>query len=82
VNNIHLSIDIDSLDPKYVPGTGTPVEDGLTPEQLYRLIDTVTQNHRVKSVDVVELNPLLDDQNKTTEKITTDIIEYLAKKLN
>lgn len=82
VDNIHLSIDIDSLDPKFVPGTGTPVDNGLSPNELFDLIDTITKTQKVRSVDVVELNPLLDNESQQTADITADIVEYVGKKLN
>ena len=81
VDNIHLSIDIDSLDSTLVPGTGTPVADGLTIDELNRLIDTIMATHKVKCADVVELNPMLDSTDGTTQT-TMDIVEYLVSKIN
>ncbi|MBR4999871.1 MAG: arginase, partial [Rikenellaceae bacterium] len=81
VDNIHLSIDIDSLDSKLVPGTGTPVADGLTVDELNKLIDTIMATRKVKCADVVELNPMLDSTDGTTQK-TIDIVEYLVSKIN
>ena len=81
VDNIHLSIDIDSLDSELVPGTGTPVADGLTVDELNKLIDTIMATRKVKCADVVELNPMLDSTDGTTQK-TIDIVEYLVSKIN
>ena len=81
VDNIHLSIDIDSLDSELVPGTGTPVADGLSVDELNRLIDTIMATRKVKCADVVELNPMLDSTDGTTQK-TIDIVEYLVSKIN
>lgn len=65
--NIHLSFDIDSLDPKYVPGTGTPVEDGLSFSEGKEVLETILNTSLVKSIDFVEFNPVLDKNKKTLE---------------
>lgn len=63
INNIHLSFDIDSIDPIFVPGTGTPVDDGLTLEGGEKIIKSLLETKKVKSMDFVEFNPLLDKDN-------------------
>ena len=60
IKNIHLSYDIDCLDPDYVPGTGTPVNDGLTYSQSKELLEAILGTSLVKSMDFVEYNPMLD----------------------
>ena len=67
IKNIHLSYDIDCLDPKYVPGTGTPVDDGLTFEESHRLLRSVLNTSLIKAIDFVEYNPDIDIDNKTSE---------------
>lgn len=67
INNIHLSFDIDGLDPEYVPGTGTPVENGLTFAEGKTILETVISTNLVKAIDFVEFNPSLDVNNKTVE---------------
>ena len=67
IKNIHLSYDIDCLDPEYVPGTGTPVENGLTFEESKKLLKSILGTNLVKSIDFVEYNPELDLNNKTKE---------------
>ena len=67
IKNIHLSYDIDCLDPDYVPGTGTPVNDGLTYSQSKELLEAILGTSLVKSMDFVEYNPMLDKNNKTKE---------------
>lgn len=67
INNIHLSFDIDGLDPEYVPGTGTPVENGLTFVEGKIILETVISTNLVKAIDFVEFNPKLDVNNKTIE---------------
>ena len=67
VKNLHFSFDIDCLDPEYVPGTGTPVEMGLTVEEGKQIISTILKTNLVKCLDFVEFNPDLDKNNKTLE---------------
>lgn len=67
IKNIHLSFDIDSLDPKYVPGTGTPVEDGLSFAEGKEVLETILNTSLVKSMDFVEFNPVLDKNSNTLE---------------
>ncbi|AYE33321.1 arginase [Clostridium septicum] len=67
IKNIHFSFDIDCLDPCYVPGTGTPVEDGLTFIDGKKLIEIILGTNLVASIDFVEFNPALDKNNKTLE---------------
>ncbi|MGG7057133.1 arginase [Clostridium nigeriense] len=67
VNNIHFSFDIDSLDPSYVPGTGTPVEDGLSFSEGKEVIESIINTSLVRSMDFVEFNPDLDNNKKTLE---------------
>ena len=65
INNIHLSFDIDSLDPYFIQGTGTPVDDGLTLDGGKEVIRTILDTKKVKSIDFVEFNPNLDNTDKT-----------------
>lgn len=67
IKNIHLSYDIDCLDPEYVPGTGTPVHNGLTFEESKKLLESICSTSLVKSMDFVEYNPDLDQNNRTLE---------------
>ena len=65
IKRIHLSYDIDSLDKKLVPGTGTPVEDGLLMEESKELVSAIIRTGHVGSVDFVEFNPVIDKNNIT-----------------
>lgn len=67
IKNIHLSYDIDCLDPDYVPGTGTPVNNGLTYSQSKKILESVLSTSLIKSMDFVEYNPILDKNDKTKE---------------
>lgn len=80
-NGIHLSIDIDVLDPVIAPGISVGFRDGLTKEQLFEIVDVFMENKdKIKSIDVVEFNPLTDIDNKTL-RITVQLIERIIEKL-
>ncbi len=67
IQSIHLSFDIDCLDSALVPGTGTPVKDGMDLEQAKYLLKYLMETNLVKSMDFVELNPLLDKDDSTAD---------------
>jgi len=62
---IHLSLDVDSLDPIESPGVGTPVPGGLTYREAQLLMEILADSQRVASLDIVEINPILDHRNQT-----------------
>jgi arginase len=64
---LHVSLDMDSLEPGEAPGVGTPVRGGLTYREAHLLMEILSDSGRVQSLDIVEINPILDDQNKTAE---------------
>ncbi|WP_195989185.1 arginase [Clostridium sp. D53t1_180928_C8] len=80
IKNIHLSYDIDCLDPEYVPGTGTPVHNGLSFTQSKELLISILGTSLVKSIDFVEYNPDLDKNNKTKETCI-ELLKLISKKL-
>ena len=63
----HLSFDLDSLDPMVAPGVGTPVEGGLTVREAHLLCEKAARSQTLLSLEVVELNPVLDERNHTAE---------------
>lgn len=64
---LHISLDMDSLDPDEAPGVGTAVPGGLTYREAHLLMEIFGDSGRVHSLDIVEINPILDDRNKTAE---------------
>ncbi|MBU3105201.1 arginase [Clostridium gasigenes] len=80
INNIHLSFDIDGLDPSYVPGTGTPVENGLTFLEGQNILETILDTNLVRSIDFVEFNPELDKNNRTIETCT-ELLKIISNSL-
>ncbi len=67
MSRIHISLDMDSLDPTEAPGVGTPVPGGLSYREAHLLMEILGDSNRIHSLDIVEINPILDDMNKTAE---------------
>ncbi len=67
VDALHVSFDMDSLDPKVAPGVGTPVPGGLTYREAHLLLEMLADDARVRSLDLVEVNPILDERNATAQ---------------
>lgn len=67
VKHIHVSFDMDSLDPSIAPGVGTPVPGGLTYREAHLLMEMLADDGRVCSLDLVEVNPILDQGNRTAQ---------------
>lgn len=78
---VHVSLDIDLIDPKIAPGVSIPAINGINLEEAYEVVDGIIENRKViKSVDIVEFNPLRD-KNKMTENITKTIFYKLYDNL-
>jgi arginase len=65
VDTLHVSFDADVLDPAVAPGVGTPVPGGLGYREAHLLMELLHESGRVSSVDLVEVNPILDEGNRT-----------------
>ena len=61
----HLSLDLDALDPRVAPGVGTPVQGGLTYREGHLVCEKAARSGGLLSLEVVEINPVLDDRNYT-----------------
>ncbi len=61
----HLSLDLDALDPRVAPGVGTPVRGGLTYREGHLVCEKASRSGTLLSLELVELNPVLDDRNQT-----------------
>jgi arginase len=73
---LHVSLDLDSLDPDVAPGVGTPVPGGLTYREAHLLMEILADTRRVHSMDIVEINPILDNRN-TTAQIAVELTASL-----
>jgi arginase len=63
---LHVSLDLDALDPRDAPGVGTPVRGGLDYREAHTLLEIIA-TAQPDSVDIVEVNPVLDVRNQTAE---------------
>lgn len=81
VDGVHLSFDIDVLDSSIVPGTGTPVVSGLTLNEGKSLFTKFLGEGFVTSMDFVEFNPELEDENKTTLNTCLEMLDHIASNL-
>jgi arginase len=62
---LHVSLDMDVVDPDYAPGVGTPVRGGFSYREAHLAMETVAESDLLDSMDVVEVNPILDRENAT-----------------
>jgi arginase len=76
VDRVHLSLDLDAVDPAVAPGVGTPVRGGLTFREAHLLMELVNEAGIVSSLDVVEVNPILDVKNGTAT-LAVELVESL-----
>ena len=74
---VHLSLDLDALDPEIAPGVGTPVRGGLTYREAHLALELIAESQLVGSLEVVEVNPILDRENTTA----TTAVELVASAL-
>ncbi|HEV6965062.1 arginase [Roseateles sp.] len=77
--HLHVSFDVDFLDPVMAPGVGTTVGGGPTYREAHLCMEMISDTGRMASLDLVELNPALDEKNKTA-LVAVDLIESLFGK--
>ena len=80
-DKIHVSFDVDSLDPSISVGTGTPVKNGLFLEEARGLLQGFCADPKTATLDVVEINPILDEGNRTAELAVELIASALGKRI-
>jgi arginase len=76
---VHLSLDLDSLDPEVAPGVGTPVRGGLTYREAHLACELLAESGQVGSLEVVEVNPILDRENTTALTAVELVASALGK---
>ena len=79
--SLHVSLDADVLDPTLAPGVGTPVPGGLTYREAHLFMEILALSGRVKSLDLVEVNPILDERNRTAEMMVGLALSLLGKQI-
>ena len=80
-DGLYLSYDMDSIDPLYAPGVGTPVQGGLSYREAHLICEMVAESGKLVGMDFVEVNPILDDRNKTAELAVELILSALGKRV-
>ncbi|MFJ8236283.1 arginase [Ureibacillus sp. NPDC094379] len=66
-DGVHLSLDLDGLDPVEAPGVGTPVAGGLSYRESHLAMEMLSESNMITSAEFVEINPILDEKNKTAD---------------
>ena len=77
--HLHVSFDVDFLDPEIAPGVGTTVPGGLSYREAQLCMEMIADTGRMASLDIMELNPALDERNKTAV-LAVDLVESLFGK--
>lgn len=81
VDRLHVSLDADVLDPAVAPGVGTPVVGGLSYREAHLLMELIADDARLTGVDLVEVNPTLDVQNRTAAVMVEMTASLLGKRI-
>ena len=80
-NFVHLSLDMDVLDPEVAPGVGTPVRGGLNYREAHLAMEIVAESGLLTSLELVEVNPVLDRENQTGQLAVELIASALGARI-
>jgi arginase len=78
---VHVSLDMDALEPDIAPGVGTPVRGGLSYREAHLAMELVAESGLAGSLEVVEVNPILDSENETAELAVELVASALGAKI-
>ena len=81
VDHLHVSFDLDVIDPSIVPGVGTPVAGGLGYREAHLLMESIAECGCMSSLEITEVNPILDDKNKSAIFATDLISSSMGQKI-
>ncbi len=81
VDHIHVSFDIDSLDPSVAMGVGTLVPGGLTYREAHLIMETIAERGGMGSMDIAEINPILDHKNESAEIAAEIAASVMGKRI-
>jgi arginase len=81
VDLLHVSFDLDAVDPTVAPGVGTPVKGGLNYREAHLIMETLNEHGKMTSLEVVEVNPILDNRNQSAEFAVELIQSAFGKKI-
>lgn len=80
-DGVHLSLDLDVVDPDVAPGVGTPERGGLTYREAHAALETLADMTIPRSIDLVEVNPILDKHNQTAELACELVASALGERI-
>ena len=78
---VHVSFDLDAVDPNVAPGVGTPVKGGLSYREAHSVMESLSEAGVVTSLEMVEVNPILDDRNRSAEFAVELVQSAFGKKI-
>jgi arginase len=78
---IHVSFDMDGIDPSEAPGTGTPVKGGLSYREAHLAMEMLAESGQLGSIEMVEINPILDHRNQTAALAVGLVCSGLGKSI-
>lgn len=77
----HLSFDMDAVDPEFAPGVGTPVRGGITYREAHLAMEIINDTGKMVSMEIVEVNPVIDEVNRTAELAVELAMSALGKRI-
>jgi arginase len=77
----HVSLDMDAVDPQHAPGVGTPVKGGLTYREAHLAMEIICDSANMISMEVVEVNPVIDQFNRTAELAVELVMSAMGKRI-
>jgi arginase len=80
-SGLHVSFDLDCIDPSYAPGTGTTVPGGITYREAHLAMEMVADSKRLAAFDLMEVNPVLDEHNQTANLAVELLLSALGKRI-
>ncbi|BAB07667.1 arginase [Halalkalibacterium halodurans] len=80
-DGVHLSFDLDGIDPVDAPGVGTPVLGGISYRESHLALEMLAESELITSAEFVEINPILDNKNQTANVAVALVTSLLGKKL-
>jgi arginase len=80
-NHVHVSLDVDAVDPSVAPGVGTPVRGGLSYREAHSVMEDLSAAGVMSSLEVVEVNPILDTHNVSAEFAVELVQSAFGKKI-
>jgi arginase len=77
----HVSLDMDAVDPQEAPGVGTPVRGGITYREAHLAMETINDTSQMLSMEVVEVNPVIDEANRTAVLAVELVMSAMGKRI-